>query len=197
MPELSQRSFDALLAWLDPDRDRAGEKYEVIRRKLIKLFERRDCLIPEELADVTIDRVTRRINEGIDVHTQHPCRYFYGVALRVLHEHRERPVSVPIIDLHASVLPDSRAGAEKELRSRRLDQCLQSLPAPARGLIQEYYQLEKGAKVRNRRLLAARLGLTLNALRIQVYRIREQLQACVERASARAGLQPRRSTKTK
>ena len=197
MPELSQRSFDALLAWLDPDRDRAGEKYELIRCKLIKLFERRDCLVPEELADITIDRVTRRLGEGLDIHTHDPYLFFHGVAVRVLHEYRERPASVPIRDTHGSVPPDSGSNAATELRSRYLDQCLQALPASARALIQEYYQLEKGAKIRNRRQLAARLGLTPNALRLQAYRIREQLQACVWRALARAGLQPRKSTKTK
>jgi hypothetical protein len=35
---LTQELFDPLLDWLDPDRERAGHKYETIRLKLIKIF---------------------------------------------------------------------------------------------------------------------------------------------------------------
>ena len=35
---LTQELFDTLLDWLDPDRERAGQKYETIRLKLIKIF---------------------------------------------------------------------------------------------------------------------------------------------------------------
>ena len=54
---LSQEAFDRLLAWLDPDRDRAGERYEEIRRKLIGIFLRRGCSTAEDLTDEAINRV--------------------------------------------------------------------------------------------------------------------------------------------
>jgi hypothetical protein len=37
--ELTQSEFDSLLARLDPDRERAGVLYEMLRRKLVQLFE--------------------------------------------------------------------------------------------------------------------------------------------------------------
>ncbi|HEY7785163.1 MAG TPA: hypothetical protein VIB00_10575, partial [Pyrinomonadaceae bacterium] len=55
---LTQESFDALLHWLDPQRDRAGLRYEEIRRSLIKIFACRGCAEPEDLADETINRVS-------------------------------------------------------------------------------------------------------------------------------------------
>ena len=58
---LSQEDFDALLAWLDPEREQAGLKYEQIRGSLIKIFTGRGCTDPEELADETINRVTAKI----------------------------------------------------------------------------------------------------------------------------------------
>ena len=36
--ELSQEAFDALLIWLDSDREQAALKYERIRGGLIKIF---------------------------------------------------------------------------------------------------------------------------------------------------------------
>jgi hypothetical protein len=32
---LTREAFERLLAWLDPDRERAGQKYEKIRQKLV------------------------------------------------------------------------------------------------------------------------------------------------------------------
>lgn len=60
---LSPEAFDAFLAWLDADRDSAGEKYEKIRRALIKDFVLRECIDPEALADEAIDRVIRDLPE--------------------------------------------------------------------------------------------------------------------------------------
>ena len=60
---LSQEAFDALLDWLDSDREQAGIKYEQIRSRLIKIFTGRGCVDPEDLADETINRVTRKLKE--------------------------------------------------------------------------------------------------------------------------------------
>jgi hypothetical protein len=40
---LTQDAFDKLLNWLDSDRERAGQKYETIRLRLIKIFTCRRC----------------------------------------------------------------------------------------------------------------------------------------------------------
>jgi hypothetical protein len=55
-------NFEQLLTWLDPDRDIAGQKYEVIRTRLIRVFELRGCFKAEELTDETINRVTAKIH---------------------------------------------------------------------------------------------------------------------------------------
>ena len=40
---LTAEGFEALLAMLHPDRETAGERYEDIRRRLVRLFEWRGC----------------------------------------------------------------------------------------------------------------------------------------------------------
>src|SRR5262249_48299471 len=40
---ITREAFDRMLAELHPDIDRAGEQYEKIRQKLVKLFEWRGC----------------------------------------------------------------------------------------------------------------------------------------------------------
>jgi hypothetical protein len=61
----------------------------------------------------------------------------------------------------------------------RLERCLERLFLADRELILEYYRGEQREKIENRRKLAERLVLTMNALSIRACRIREQLETCV------------------
>src|SRR5580700_5918445 len=54
---LTRESLEVFLNYLDADRERAGEKYETIRQKLLTLFRCNGCWTAEDLADETIDRV--------------------------------------------------------------------------------------------------------------------------------------------
>jgi hypothetical protein len=81
---LSQEAFDVFLAWLDPDRDRASEKYEEIRRELITDFVRRECSDPETLADEVIDRVIGKLPEIAGTYAGDPALYVYAVAKKSL-----------------------------------------------------------------------------------------------------------------
>src|SRR5437016_12554129 len=61
--DINQEQFDQLLSWLSPDRNTAAEKYEWIRKRLIKMFVCRGSNIPEDLADRTVNRVARKLRE--------------------------------------------------------------------------------------------------------------------------------------
>src|SRR5260370_41876259 len=56
-----------LLDRLDADRERAGEKYEDLRRTLNRFFEWRGAPFPEEHADETFNRVARKLDEGVEI----------------------------------------------------------------------------------------------------------------------------------
>jgi DNA-directed RNA polymerase specialized sigma24 family protein len=182
---LTQQSFDNLLRRLDEDRERAGQKYEQIRFRLIKFFEFRGALFPEELADETINRVARKVDEGEEIRASDPYPYFYGVARILLMQHWEKPErgALPLDELLPGQVPieSPRIAAEEETAARLtcLKHCLDALPAGNRNLIVEYYEWEKGRKTSDRDELAKRLGMTANALRIRCHRLREKLEACV------------------
>jgi hypothetical protein len=53
-----------------------------------------------------------------------------------------------------------------------------------RDLIVEYYRDTGREKIERRRDLAKRLGITMNALGIRAYRIRDALMECVELGAA-------------
>ena len=165
---LSQQELDALLAWLAPCRDQAGEKYEAIRRTLLKFFESRQCGAAEEHVDETIDRVARRVAGGERIRSD-PSRYFRGVAKKISLEYFRRRAR--IFDVH---LLTREARQYPHERTRCLDECLRSLPAHTRELLEAYY-------LDNRAALAATLGITPNALRLRVFKEKQKLRAALAR----------------
>lgn len=170
---LRQDDFDRLLAWLDEDRERAGEEYEKLRRRLTTIFSARGCRIPEELADETIDRVSRRVAEIQENYQGNKALYFLGVANNVHHEYLKRSlVPMPVLEV---------ADADQELTHDCLEKCLEKLTERSQSLIRQYYAEDKSAKIGLRKALAKQLGLTQNALRARALRIREALQFCIER----------------
>ncbi|HEV7472552.1 MAG TPA: hypothetical protein VGN90_00790 [Pyrinomonadaceae bacterium] len=170
---LTQQSFDALLAWLAPNREEAGQKYEHIRLRLIKIFACRGCAEPEDLADETINRVSKKLGDIESDYAGDPATYFYGVANKVHLEYvRRKPAPTP------PVWAEDTTELEKEYEC--LDHCIQRLTPDNRALVLQYYQEEKRAKIDHRKLLAEQLGIALNALRIRAHRIRGSLQNCVQ-----------------
>jgi RNA polymerase sigma factor (sigma-70 family) len=171
--------FEQLLAWLDSDRDRAGQKYEQIRYQLIKIFVSRGCLISEELADRTIDRVARKLSKLSDTYSGDPALYFYGVAKLVFLEYVRRE---PLV----SQSPSPGSVQDDEQQYECLQQCVRELTPRNRELILLYYGDEKLTGVHRRSELAKRMGLEPNALWVRVHRIRERLRACVDECLKRS-----------
>src|SRR5215468_8955650 len=81
---LTEAAFNKLLECLDADRQRAAERYEQLHRKLEKFFENHRSAAAEELADETINRVTRKLEEGLEI--QNLSSYCIGVARMLLKE---------------------------------------------------------------------------------------------------------------
>src|SRR5262249_9137874 len=156
------------------------------RRKLITFFENRGGRYPEELADETINRVARKLEEGKEIYTADPASYFYGVARNVIQEEWEVPKrNTPVEDGDIAVDPEEEKRREQEKieieqKLECLEQCKQALSPQARNIITEYYQGEQSVKIKNRKKLAESLGIQINALRIRALRIREKLEECFE-----------------
>ena len=172
MNEKSQ--FDELLKWLNADRDQAALAYENIRSRLIGIFARKGAEFPEELADETIQRVTKRVAEIGPNYEGDPAYYFVGVARLVFLESVNKK-STPM----APVEPPAVDQVEREHQC--LQSCLKQIPDPRQRIILDYYRGHSGKKIENRARLAEKLGIGLNALRLRVLRIRNGLRQCVNR----------------
>ena len=179
---LTQSAFRQLLDWLDIDADSGGHRYLEMRRRLVLYFDRKNCSSPDELADETLNRVARRLEEEGTITTDTPAHYCYIVARFVFLEslHR-RSNQEPLNDLLSAMPDSSEEKREAQRRSECLEQCIQKQQPADRMLIESYYQGEQRAKIENRRALAAKLQITLNALSIRACRIRDKLEACVRK----------------
>jgi DNA-directed RNA polymerase specialized sigma24 family protein len=174
---LTGEALARLLTCLDDDPEAAGEKYEMIRRKLVKYFDWRGVHSPEECADETIDRVIRKLESGEairDIPT-----YCVGIArlvvLETLRAPDRRQVSLDDLGPVAAPALESAENAQQSCFER----CLAELPVESRRLILQYYQDERLSKINNRQAMADSLGIPLNALRSRAQRIRDKLEQCV------------------
>jgi len=167
-----------LLARLHSDAEQAGLEYVRLRRSLVKFFDWRGAWSPEECADEALDRLARRLEEKTSVGDVHD--YAYGIARMLLLEQRRRPRFSSIDENpERAAVSDTSPGADSERLRDCFDRCLDDIPADGRSLVVEYYEGERHVKISNRRRLAAAFGLSDNALRSRVQRLRERLEQCV------------------
>ena len=185
---LTPDAFESLLSAFDADRERAGQKHEILRRKLWEFFAARGSRTPDEHADETLNRVARKLAEGEKI--ENIDRYSYGVAKFLWLEicRRKEPVA---LDDDLAVSRTDESGDEEHLRLERerrvecFEECLRRLPEETRTFIVEYYREENGLKIEQRKAQAARLQTTLNALRLRASRLRRELGACIESCLSR------------
>ena len=191
---MTQGAFRRLLVWLDEGGNSGGASYLEMRRRLVGYFDRKNCLAPDELADETLNRVARRLEEEGAIAGAVPAQYCYIVAKYVFLESQRVPdrgqVSLDqMLSQRQAILSDEellRLEEEAESKENRLDcleRCLETLEPARRELIVQYYRGEQRTKIDNRREMATRLGITTNALGIRACRVRDKLEACVSKCA--------------
>ena len=166
--------FDALLRRLGGN-GAEGLAYETLRRRLIRFFWVYAPAEADELADVSLDRLARKIHEGTEV-VNVPL-YALGIARMVLHETRARGARRRNAEADPTLMPEE--GDRQE--TAELETCLDGAGAEARALILEYYGADGAERIAIRQRLAGERGISLNALRNRALRLREALEDCVRK----------------
>jgi DNA-directed RNA polymerase specialized sigma24 family protein len=189
---LSRLAFSRLLEWLDDGIDSRGETYLEMRRRLVSYFDRRNRLSADDLADETFNRVGRTLEKTGAIAITPPARYCYVVARFVLLEDLRRDRKYVLVGdelrgatasplmLRAGLREPDEGLAIQEQRLECLDRCLNELPPEQRELVVEYYRDSRRRRIEHRREMAARLGITTNALAIRACRIRSALETALE-----------------
>jgi DNA-directed RNA polymerase specialized sigma24 family protein len=176
---MSLDNFDELLKWLDPDPKLAGEKFEKIRRRVVKLFSNRGSRRAEQVFDETVFRICEKVKVVAPTYQGDPALYFYGVAKNV-HSEFLREDARFIDELPEAPAPEEAQDSEEvELRHHCLDNCLGKLPADKQSLILRFYEGDGQERIENRKRLADELGIDTKALSLRALRIRRELRLCM------------------
>ena len=176
MTNTSQSNFDLMLTWLSPNRELAAKKYESIRRRVIEILASRGCYEADDWADIVIDRVVSKVDKVMVGFEGDPSFYFFGVTKKVFFEYLEYLKKKPA----TYVLPPPPPPEKLELEHACLESCSSRLSVEDRELIQKYYCHTGREKIDNRKEMAKKLGIGLNALRIRAHRIRIALRRCID-----------------
>ena len=182
-----EAAFRRLLSWLDDGTDSDGERYLEMRERLVEYFGRRRCPAAEDLADETLNRVARRLQENGAIDDIVPARYCYITAKFVFLESLRRRgregqhTGKGQDDIAVADRSDEKAGQERTFAC--LERCLEAHTPAERTLILAYYRTDSENARQARKRLAERLGLTANSLAIRACRIRSRLEACVKKCA--------------
>ena len=172
--------FDALLERLQSEGSE-GLAYETLRRRLIQFYRLHVPAEADDLADVVLDRLARKLHEGAEVASV-PL-YALGIARMVLHEARARGARRRAAEADPTLVPDrdddQDTAAATETVLAALSMCLHAAGSAARALILAYYGADGAERIAVRQRLAAERRISLNALRNRALRLREMLEDCV------------------
>ena len=188
---ITSSAFHRLLDWLDEGKNSDGLNYLQMRRRLVTYFDRKNCAQADDLADKTLNRVARRLEEEGKIESESTAKYCYITARFIFMEHlRENDKKTVSLESVLQLPPSDPNAAdnieEKEMREKMLDcleQCTAKLEPASRETIIGYYFGTQRVKIENRRALAGRLGISINALSIRACRIRDKLEICVEKCT--------------
>ncbi len=175
---LTQEVLDRLLLALGRDRDEAAVRYERLRERLVFFFARRQFILAESLADEALDRLANRLSSGERIEA--PESYAYGIARLVAQEEARRSIREAEANRHyarniSSVLDTQDEGEIQEA----MEACLGRHSEEDRKLLTEYYTSRGRALIDHRRRMAEALGMTPNAFRKRVFRLRRTLESCM------------------
>jgi RNA polymerase sigma factor (sigma-70 family) len=153
-----------------PDND----AYRAIRTFLIRFLIRKGARDPEDLADETICRGLQRIQQATPI--ENMKGYLCGIAGNVFQE--DLRILPPVLEAPPQALSVVESAFSEEMLAC-LETCKRALlTSKERYLIERYYV--EGQTIEKRKQLAAALGVTENALRQQVFKIRKKLRRCLE-----------------
>lgn len=171
-------TFQTLLLRLDPDHDKAAHEYRRLHQRLVRFFILHPVRDPYVLADEALDRLARRVVANPD-EVIAPAAFLIGIARHLLQEEERHRIRENQAFQDWASIP--RRSTDEELL-RRVEQCVAKMKQDSRELLLAYYRSTGRQKIEHHRELAAKLGVTLNALRNRLMRARRELDDCLHRS---------------
>lgn len=138
--------------------------------------------LPEEAADITIDRLAQKISQNEPI--ENLKKYSFGIARLVFLERlrrydKEKNAAETFYSQNGfHQHPDENAAHEL------FRECFEQLAEDEKNLLKEYFaDLPFAELSRHREELSRALGISLNRLRLNVFRLRGRLESCLAKKS--------------
>jgi len=178
--DLTTESFELLLSKFSPNKTEAGLAYTRLREALVRFFQLKGDSMPDKAADTTLDRVAVKLSESTEI--EDITKYSFGVA-RFIFLERLRQVKKENLSVKSYYQETGFQPAEEQDDALFfLKECLGGLQREENLLIVNYFaDLPYEKLIERRRKLAEEFEISLNQLRVKVFRLRRQLKNCVSR----------------
>ena len=163
--------------------ERAGVEYSSLHRTQTAYFAARGCGADSDaLADVTLDRIARKIDRGEKVRNFFTyARAFANLVYKEYLKDRKKFMEAAreLAYLRGEIVQEIEE--EPDLRRRCQKSCLGELSKQNRELMTDYYVRGVASSV-----LAEELGLLIETLRTRIHRLKLRLKKCLEDCRRRA-----------
>lgn len=170
-PSFDEPVFVRLFELLEPEEETTEARYKKCRLKLLKFYAWRRCEDPESLADETISRLLKNAHDGQEIRQSSVYSYTYAIAMHVWQEYLRTKKKGELI----VTIEDLPEIADSQEVDDCKNNCLGQLSEAKRQLLERYYSHDE-----ERENIAKGLSLSLNALRLQIFRIKQELAQCLD-----------------
>lgn len=171
--------FSFLLQAFSKNEAEAVSSYTELYDALVRFFRLRGDFAPEEAADLTIDRLSEKVSQGEEIRDLR--KYGFGVARLVFLERirrtdKEKNAAAAFYQKNGHHFEFEKADPLENFRA-----CLESLSDEDKALLKAYFADKPFSELsRHREEMCRELGISLNRLRMMIYRLREKLERCVK-----------------
>lgn len=157
-----------------------GEAYLKWRETFVRFFDLKDDPDPEEAAAETLARVAEKIGENKQI--DNLTAYSFGVARIVFIERckklRKERIAAEAFYAEKTARPSETENADFDLKR----ECFDKLPVADKKLMEEYFtEMRHADIVEYRQNLAAKFDISMNNLRLKIYRLRKNLIDCLRK----------------
>ena len=177
---ITTESFSNLLEAFSSDKTEAGIAYAKLRDSLVRFFTLKGDFEPETAADETLDRVALKLSENGEI--EDLTKYSFGVARFIFLERikANKKEKVAVEEFYA----DQTAFVESEETDdfAPFRDCFEKLPDDEKNILRDYFADIPFAQVFvYRQELSEKYKISLNNLRMKIFRLRQRLENCVKK----------------
>lgn len=173
-------TFSLLLQAFSANEAEAVAFYTDLYKSLVRFFRLKGDVFPEEAADKTIDRITLKLTQGENINDMK--KYAFTIARLVFFERlrqaeKEKNAAAAFYQQNGN---QTEAGKIDPVENFR--ECLAALSDEEKALLKSYFaDMPFHELSLHREKMSREMGVSVNGLRMTIYRLRGRLENCVKK----------------